>query len=176
MKRMTFCADRHRLTEGEVVVLQWQCEGAQQVNLTIDNGYRTSTMPLENEGTKKLRLNRSKGRTKMRLSVMIDGHEYHKTLRIAVRPMPTTRADWVDDRGRKTGFWQRLGQIRHRHNQPRAQLWYRFWHGLSATKRLAFVVLVALMVVSLATRLFPHAMPVGITLIGLGLLWVLWKR
>ena len=38
--RMIFNIDRRTVTEGDVVELTWQCDGAESVTLTIDNGYR----------------------------------------------------------------------------------------------------------------------------------------
>ena len=35
--RMTFTADRHKVNEGEIVEINWSCDGADTVQLTIDN-------------------------------------------------------------------------------------------------------------------------------------------
>ena len=67
--RMTFNIDRRTVTEGDVVELTWQCDGAESVTLTIDNGYRQTDIPLEISGTKRFRLNRSKGRTHLTIAV-----------------------------------------------------------------------------------------------------------
>ena len=62
---MTFTTDRTTVTEGEIVEVRWDCPGAESVDLTIDNGYKTSVIPLEIGGSKRFRLHRSKGRTRL---------------------------------------------------------------------------------------------------------------
>ena len=47
---MTFDIDRRTVTEGDVVEVKWQCDEAESVKLTIDNGYRSTDIPLETSG------------------------------------------------------------------------------------------------------------------------------
>ena len=51
-QRMTFDIDRHTVTEGDVVEVKWQCAEAENVVLTLDNGFRSTDIPLENTGSK----------------------------------------------------------------------------------------------------------------------------
>ena len=44
--RMTFNIDQRTVNEGDVVELTWQCDGAESVTLTIDNGYRGLAEPV----------------------------------------------------------------------------------------------------------------------------------
>ena len=94
--RMTFNIDRRTVTEGDVVELTWQCDGAESVTLTIDNGYRSTDIPLEISGTKRFRLNRSKGRTHLTIAVTMAGKVYRKKIDVRVKKMPTVRAETVD--------------------------------------------------------------------------------
>ena len=99
-KQMTFTVDRGTVVEGEVVEVAWACQGAERVELTIDNGLRTSVLPLEAEGTKRFRLNRSKGRTRLTLSATILDKTYSKTLRVRVKKMPVMKAETLDHNGK----------------------------------------------------------------------------
>ena len=109
---MTFDIDRRTVTEGDVVEVKWQCAEAESVKLTIDNGFRSTDIPLETSGSKRFRLNRSKGRTHLTITVSIGGKSYNKRINVRVKKMPTMKAETVDHRGRKVsaigGWWQRV--------------------------------------------------------------------
>ena len=111
-QRMIFDIDRRTVTEGDVVEVKWQCAEAESVQLTIDNGYRSTNIPLETSGSKRFRLNRSKGRTHLTIAVTIGGKTYRKKIAVRVKKMPTMKAETVDHRGRKVsaigGWWQRV--------------------------------------------------------------------
>ena len=110
-KQMTFTVDRGTVVEGEVVEVAWECRGAERVELTIDNGLRTSVLPLEAAGTKRFRLNRSKGRTRLTLSATALDKTYSKTLRVRVKKMPVIKAETLDHNGKPMNalrhWWQR---------------------------------------------------------------------
>lgn len=111
-QRMIFEIDRRKVTEGDIVEITWQCEGADSVSLTLDNGFKTTDIALETSGNKRFRLNRSKGLTKLTLTVKIQGKEHHKTIRVRVKKMPTIKAETIDHNGRKMGWmkqwWQKI--------------------------------------------------------------------
>ena len=52
---MTFKTDRTSLVEGEVITVEWDCLDAERVELSIDNGFKASVVPLEKSGTKRTR-------------------------------------------------------------------------------------------------------------------------
>lgn len=106
-KQMTFTVDRGTVVEGEVVEVAWECPGAERVELTIDNGLRSSVMPLEAAGTKRFRLNRSKGRTRLTLTATSLDKTYSKTLRVRVKKMPVMKAETLDHDGKP------LNAVRH---------------------------------------------------------------
>ena len=81
---MIFEIDKRTVTEGDVVQLNWQCLGAEKAELIIDNGFRTSIIPVETVGTKRFRLNRSKGRTQLTMAVDIDGKTFRKRISVWV--------------------------------------------------------------------------------------------
>jgi hypothetical protein len=174
MEKMTFTTDRTTVTEGEIVEVRWDCPGAEAVDLSIDNGYKTSVLPLETSGSKRFRLNRSKGRTRLVLTAHVDGKGFSKAIKVKVKEIPVTRAETVDHRGNPMGWAKRLW------NQPKWQaLLTRYRQGRQAMpkeKKLASNVLLMLGAVLLLGAIFPILLPVGIFALACYLLWVVMKR
>ena len=123
---MIFEIDRNSVTEGDIVEIRWQCEGAEMVKLVIDNGFRTTEIPLETNGTKRFRLNRSKGKTHLTIAVTINGKIHRKTIKVRVKKIPTVKADTVDSNGKKmhlpSQWWQKM---------------LTNWHAFAAKARMA---------------------------------------
>ena len=174
MEQMTFTTDRTTVTEGDIVEVRWSCPGSSSVDLTIDNGYKASVIPLETDGSKRFRLNRSKGRTKLTLTAHVDGKPYSKTLRVKVKEMPVTKAETVDHQGRT------LGKLQQWINMPKWQsLWRNYRQSRMAMpkeKRLASRILLLLGAVLLLATFAPRLFGVGIFAIAGYLVWVLLKR
>ena len=103
MEKMTFTTDRTSLTEGEIIEITWDCHEAERVELTIDNGFKSTVIALDLAGNKRFRLNRSRGKTKLTITAWVNGHSYSKTIKVRVAEMPTTQAETVDDKGRTVG-------------------------------------------------------------------------
>lgn len=168
-KRMIFEIDRRTVTEGDVVEVHWKCDAAEQVILTIDNGYRSTAVPLEPEGTKRFRLNRSKGRTHLTISVTIQGKVYRKKLDVRVKKMPTMRAETVDIRSCRQGrlklWWQ---QQRARYRQA--------MQALPERKQMAVKLLAILGIVLIVSGLWPRAYSFALPLLVVYLTIVLFKR
>jgi hypothetical protein len=174
MGKMTFTTDRTTVTEGEIVEVRWDCPGAEAVDLSIDNGYKTSVLPLETSGSKRFRLNRSKGRTRLVLTAHVGGKGFSKAIKVKVKEIPVTRAETVDHRGNPMGWAKRLW------NQPKWQaMLTRYRQGRQAMpkeKKLASNVLLMLGAVLLLGAIFPILLPVGIFALACYLLWVVMKR
>ena len=174
MEKMTFTTDRTTVTEGEIVEVRWDCPGAEAVDLSIDNGYKTSVIPLETSGSKRFRLKRSKGRTRLVLTAHVDGKGFSKAIKVKVKEIPVTRAETVDHRGNPMGWAKRLW------NQPKWQaILTRYRLGRQAMpkeKKLASNVLLLLGAVLLLGAIFPILLPVGIFALACYLLWVVLKR
>ena len=107
---MIFNIDRRVVTEGDVVEVTWQCAEAESVMLTLDNGYRSTNISLENNGSKRFRLNRSKGKTHLTITVRIQGKEYHKRIDVRVKKIPTVRPETVDSQGRPVSKLKQIWQ------------------------------------------------------------------
>ena len=164
-KKMTFEVDRTSVAEGDVVEVRWDCTGADRVELKIDNGYKASVLPLDISGSKRFRLNRSKGRTALTITAWKDGQHGSKTLKVRVTEIPTTHAETVDSQGRTVKapqqWWQRMKQ--------RIQ-------ALPSDKRTAFYAACILVATLLLTMLSPRLLLLGLLgLLGY-LLYVVWRR
>lgn len=174
MERMTFTTDRTTVTEGEIVALQWSCPGASSVDLTIDNGYKTSVIPLEQSGDKRFRLHRSKGRTRLTLTAHVDGKAFSKVIRVKVKELPVTKAETVDYRGRT------VSKLRQWFNLPKWQsllMRYRMSRqAMPKEKRLASNLLLILGGVMLLAAVFPMLLFVGLLGLAVYLMWIVLKR
>ena len=174
MERMTFTTDRTTVNEGEIVEVRWDCPGAESVDLTIDNGYKTSVIPLEIGGSKRFRLNRSKGRTRLVLTAHVGGKGFSKAIKVKVKEIPVTRAETVDQRGNPMGWLKRMW------NMPKWQAFLaRYRQGRQAMpkeKKLASNLLMILGAILLLGTIFPILLPVGIFALACYLMWIVLKR
>ena len=162
---MTFDVDRTTVTEGDVVEVRWDCTGADRVELKIDNGYKASVLALETSGSKRFRLNRSRGRTALTITAWKDGKHGSKTLKVRVKELETTRAETVDDKGKRIGATQEWWQ------QVRAR-----WGAMPAEKRLASRISLILCGLILLGMLLPRLFLLGLLGLMVYLLYIVWKR
>lgn len=151
-KQMIFEVDRTSVVEGDVVAVTWDCSIADRAELTIDNGFRSTVIPLDKSGTKRFRLNRSKGATRLTVTAYFGDRPDSKTVKVRVRPMPTTRAEEVDSRGNPVGalggWWHRT-QPKLRDTLRRAEAEFRGWPRWA---RIAFWVVIAVLVLGMPVR------------------------
>lgn len=169
---MTFTTDRTSLTEGDVITVTWDCHEAERVELTIDNGYKATAIPLELSGEKRFRLNRSKGKTKLTITAWVGGKNFSKTIKVKVSEMPTTHAETVGNdyanRPPKEGLagkWQEL-KVR----------WQAAWQAMPPTKKLATRVLLAIAAILLLWPILRWILPLGLMALCAYLLWFIWKK
>lgn len=174
MERMTFTTDKSVVTEGDIVEVRWECPGADSAELTIDNGYKATTLPLPLSGSKRFRLHRSKGRTRLIITATVEGKKFSKTLKVKVKEIPVTKAETVDHRGR------RMSKLRQWMSLPKWQSWrMRFrqgWQMMPPEKRLASRLLLILSGVLLLATFFPTLLLVGLFGLSMYLMWIVMKR
>lgn len=173
---MTFNIDRHSVTEGDIVELSWQCDGAEAVSLTIDNGFKSTDIPLEISGSKRFRLNRSKGRTKLMIHATIGGKRFSKTLRVRVKKIPTVHAETVDQQGRRQGvlrqWWQKMMTKCH---DSRRRLKQNV-STLPERKQLAVKLMTIIGVMLIVSAIWPKVYGFALPLLAVYLAFVLLKR
>ena len=171
---MTFTTDKSVVTEGDIVEVRWECPGADSAELTIDNGYKATTLPLPLSGSKRFRLHRSKGRTRLIITATVEGKKFSKTLKVKVKEIPVTKAETVDHRGR------RMSKLRQWMSLPKWQSWrMRFrqgWQMLPPEKRLASRLLLILGGVLLLATFFPTLLLVGLFGLSMYLMWIVMRR
>ena len=172
MEKMTFTTDSTSLTEGDVITVTWDCHEADRVELTIDNGYKATALPLDLSGTKRFRLNRSKGRTRLTITAWIGGKSYSKTIKVKVNAMRATHAETVGDdyaarppKKGLAGWWQEM--------TVRSNL---AWQAMPPAKKLATRVLAVLAVILLLWPLLRWILPIGLMILSGYLLWFIWKK
>lgn len=172
MEKMTFKTDRTSLVEGEIITVEWDCLDAERVELSIDNGYKASIVPLEKAGNKRFRLNRSKGRTRLTITAWVDGKSYSKTIKVRVREMPTTHAETIGDdyatRPPKKGLaakWQEL-----------SMRWQMSWQAMTPVKKLATRLLAIIAVMLLLSLVAPRLFFLGLMVLVGYLLWIVLKK
>lgn len=176
MDKMIFTADRTSLAEGDIIGITWDCSGADSVNLTIDNGYKASSMALDIAGNKRFRLNRSKGRTRLTVTASVAGKDYSKTIKVKVSSMPVTHAETVDRNGRPVGpLRQWLDRLGPRWQSARSRLRLS-WQAMSPAKQMATRILLIIAAIMLLSALWPAFLFIGMTGLAIYLFWVVWKR
>lgn len=175
-ERMIFEIDRRTVTEGDVVEINWQCDSAEQVILTIDNGYRSTAVPLEPTGTKRFRLNRSKGKTHLTISVTIAGKVYRKNIDVRVKKMPTMHAETVDSRGRRQGKLKQWWEKQRSKRRNSRSKFKQSLQMLPERKQMAVKLLIILGVVLLLSAIWPGVYRLALPLLVLYLGFVVIKR
>ena len=174
MERMTFTTDKSTVTEGDIVEVRWDCPGADSTELTIDNGYKATTLPLSLSGSKRFRLHRSKGRTRLIITATVNGKRYSQTRKVKVKEIPVTKTETIDHRGRRMSKWKQWMSL------PKWQSWrMRFrqgWQMLTPEKRLASRLLLILGGVMLLAMLLPALLMLGLFGLSLYLMWIVMRR
>ena len=172
MEKMTFKTDRDALVEGEVITVEWDCLEAERVELSIDNGFKASVVPLERKGTKRFRLNRSKGRTRLTITAWVNGKSYSKTIKVKVSEMPTTRTETVGDdyaqRPPKEGLAAKWQELKMR--------WQMAWQAMTPDKRLASTVLIIIAATLLLCIVVPRLLVFGLLAVVGYLVWYIRKK
>lgn len=177
MDKITFSADRDSLTEGEVIEIRWNCPDADRAELRIDNGYKATVLPIDTDGTKRFRLNRSKGKTKLTITAWKMDKQQSKTLKIKVKEMPVTHSETIDRNGRRVG---RTGEWWKQRVLPKWQT-YRAkrkatWQALPPEKRIAARLLTFIALLLLLISIAPWLLSIGLLAIIGYLVWVLMRK
>ena len=142
-------------------------EGAVGVCLSIDNGHSNSSKMVEPVGSKRFKLMRP-GITRFVLTVERDGRKRNYRAMVFVRRMKVTRSETVDEKGR------RMTRLRTWWQHFRNRLGYN-WRVMTPKRRLAVVMLCALLLLVVLIRYLPRLFFFGVFLLSAYLLWVILK-
>ena len=77
--------DKTTIKAGEILEIKWNCENADSMQLSINNGYKEVVTDIPMFGSKKIRLNRSKGKTKITLIAIVGGEKISKSEEVKVK-------------------------------------------------------------------------------------------
>ncbi len=166
MNELIFKVNKETVTEGEIVEVTWSCLGATSVVLTLDNGFKAVKLDVENSGTKKFRLNRSKGKTKF-VFVVTDsnGKSASKTLKVRVKELKAIKAEEVGGESRFTKF------VRDYIAKTK-----RSWSVLSERKRMAYIVLWSVMLIMILSLINPIFIKMGLVALIAYMAWIVVKK
>lgn len=166
MSDFVFKVDRDVVTEGDVVTVAWACPGALSAMLVLDNGYKAASMSVEAIGSKKFRLNRSKGKTKIVLETTdAKGKTSRKVLKVRVKELEYTKAEEV---GAENPFKKYIREI--------PQKIKLSWSALDGRKKMAYIVIWSILLTLLLSLINPIFMQIGLTALMFYLAWVLLKK
>ena len=171
--KINLSVDKKRVTEGDIVEIRWSCENADTVQFTLDNGYKLNTITIEPSGSKKFRLNRSKGKTEMVIGASLNGKMHYKSVGVRVKAPKVQRAQYVHDYTGAKGL--RRNGLKNSWYNFKSKMKYA-WGGFSEKKRLAYIILLAiclLMILSSVWHLFYYF---GLTALVIYLFYVILKK
>lgn len=165
--------DKKCVVEGDVVEIHWTCDNAENVQLTIDNGYKLNTIQVEPSGTKKFRLNRSKGKTEIVVGAMANGKMRYKSVGVRVKRQKVEKAEYVHDYTGAKGV----------RNNGLKNSWYNFkskmkyaWGSFSEKKRLAYIILLSISLLLLVSSFWHPFYRIGLVALVGYLFYVILKR
>lgn len=143
--KLNFTADKHSVTEGDVIELNWQVPEGEGLSLTIDNGFKSQTLPIDSHsGSKKFRLNRSQGKTKLTLSATHNGKTTTETIKVKVKKMKVTHAETIyEERKHRNPFRKgqnTTGKTGEWINNQRNRFSYN-WSLLTPQKKMAYIII-----------------------------------
>lgn len=173
---MIFTIDKDKVTEGDIVELKWDRTGSTSTSITIDNGYKSVTSAVESCGSKRIRLNRSKGRTKFILTAEIDGKTKVDKLSVRVKKVKAEKAKASNP---DSGYakYTRLDNNNFKDKIRDLRTNLRFaWQRQSEKNRFAIVVLSLLALILIITSLAPKFIFFGLTVLALYILISIYKK
>ncbi len=171
--KIELSVDKSKVTEGDIVEMSWSCSPAEKVQLTLDNGYKSNTIDVEPSGSKKFRLNRSKGKTHLVIGVTNGGRQYYNSVCVRVRKMKITKTEEVHDYTGTKGF--RKNGLRNSWNNFKEKL-KMAWGFMPENKRLATKLLLFLCIVMVLTAIWPKLISFGFAALSVYLFWIIVKK
>lgn len=175
---IVFTSNTSTITEGDVIDIQWNCEPAESVKLSIDNGFKRDDFEIEKSGSKRFRLKRSKGKTILTITATNEGKEYSKTLKIKVKELKAINAETISDNqgfgfngsgqnvGEKFSNWWRNAKMKMLYT----------WIALPPNKKIAYIILNFMLLLLIITMIFPKFLFFGLILIIIYLFYILMKK
>ena len=150
---MEFSIDKNVVTEGDIIEVKWNCPDCQNITITINNGFKLSSLSVDNQGIKKFKLNRSKGKTSITLEALCNGKNIKKSHKVKVNPLKTAKT-----KGDKKGYdsYKRLdtNPVKDWFNKTKSRFSIA-WRSMSREKQLIYKIMMMLLLVMIITSFAP---------------------
>lgn len=91
-KQMTLSTDRKSASEGEYLDIRWECNACpDSLYLSVDSGYQQYSIAVADNGSTRLAMGRSKGKTTISLIGVISGKKVTESVEIRIRNRKESR-------------------------------------------------------------------------------------
>ena len=87
-----FDVDRRSAKEGESITVTWDCGVPDSVSLRVDNGYRPFILQLADSGSRAIAIEKSKGKTTLRLTASCGTRKESREIAIKVKSTKVIKA------------------------------------------------------------------------------------
>ena len=113
-KQMTLSTDRKSASEGEYLDIRWECNACpDSLYLSVDSGYQQYSIAVADNGSTRLAMGRSKGKTTISLAGVISGKKVTESVEIRIRNRKESRkafgekmqAKWYVFRAQMKYWW-----------------------------------------------------------------------
>lgn len=113
-KQMTLSTDRKSASEGEYLDIRWECNACpDSLYLSVDSGYQQYSIAVADNGSTRLAMGRSKGKTTISLTGVISGKKVTESVEIRIRNRKESRkafgekmqAKWYVFRAQMKYWW-----------------------------------------------------------------------
>jgi len=176
---MRFFINKKFVKAGEVIQLKWNCPNAQNVKLSLSNGYNVMLQDVERKGIKKFKIPRFDKQITATLSYDLNGKEIvkHKILLKKPKLNPFKNTGF----GQKNSSYSNGKASYGSYNGNKiSNLWSKFKYGikiLPKEKKRLMTLFWAALLFSVAGSIFsPQISSLGLMLISVYILVILYKR
>ena len=113
-KQMTLSTDRKSASEGEYLDIRWECNACpDSLYLSVNSGYQQYSIAVADNGSTRLAMGRSKGKTTISLAGVISGKKVTESVEIRIRNRKESRkafgekmqAKWYVFRAQMKYWW-----------------------------------------------------------------------
>ena len=113
-KQMTLSTDRKSASEGEYLDIRWECNACpDSLYLSVDSGFQQYSIAVADNGSTRLAMGRSKGKTTISLTGVISGKKITESVEIRIRNRKESRkafgekmqAKWYVFRAQMKYWW-----------------------------------------------------------------------
>lgn len=96
--KLTLSTDRKSASEGEFIEIKWTCDACpDSLYLTFDSGFEKSTIAVADNGSTRIPIKRSKGKTTITLNALISNKKVSKSVDVRVKNAKTARSTQGSD-------------------------------------------------------------------------------